>query len=50
VFKDSESDIPVRIITLFDPAQETGESDDTVKQTARSYILTLQLQAKKSDL
>jgi len=50
VFKDLESDMAVRIRTLVDSTQKPGESDDTVKQTASSTILTLQLQAKKSDL
>jgi hypothetical protein len=50
VFKDLESDMAVRIRMLVDPIRKPGESDDTVKQTASSEILTLQLQAKKSDL
>ena len=36
VFKDLESDMAVRIRTLVDLTQKTGESNDTVKQTAGS--------------
>jgi hypothetical protein len=34
VLKDFESNMAVRIRMLVDPTQETGESDDTVKQSA----------------
>jgi hypothetical protein len=50
VFKDFETDILVRIHTLGDPTQDTAESNDTVKKSAGSQILTVQLQAKQSDL
>jgi hypothetical protein len=50
VFKDFESDMAVKIRTLGDPTGETAECSDTVKQTVGSNILTLQLQARKSDL
>jgi len=36
VFQDLESDMAVRIRILVDPTRETGETDDTVKQTASS--------------
>jgi len=36
LFKDLKSDIAVRISTLVDPTRETGEGDDTVKQSASS--------------
>ena len=36
VFKDLESDLALKIKRLIDPTRETGESDDTVKQTASS--------------
>ena len=36
VFKDLESDMAVRIRTLVDPTRKPDESDDIVKQTARS--------------
>jgi hypothetical protein len=50
VFKDFESDIAVKIWTLRDLTQETAESNDTVKQSTGSEILTLQLPVKKSNL
>ena len=50
VFKDLECDMPVRIGTLVDPTRQTAVTKDTVKQTASSYILTLQLEAIQSDL
>jgi hypothetical protein len=50
VFKDFESDIAVKIWTLGDLTQETAESNDTVKQSTGSEILTRQLQLKKSNL
>jgi hypothetical protein len=49
VFKDFESDMAVRIRMLGDPTRETAESNDTVKRTAGSSILTLQLHPKISD-
>jgi len=50
VFKDVESNMVVRIRILHKPTYQTAESNDTVKQTAGCSILTLQLQAKTSDL
>jgi hypothetical protein len=50
VFKDFESDLAVQIWTLGDLTQETAESNDTVKQSTGSEMLTLQLQVKKSNL
>jgi hypothetical protein len=50
MIKDYKSDIAVTIRTLCEATQETAKSNDTVKQTARSSILKLQPQAKKSGL
>ena len=50
MFKDFESDMAVGIRNLGNPTRKTAEGNDTVKQTAGSEILTLWLQAKKSDL
>jgi len=36
VFQDFESDMAVRMRTLDSPAYKSGESNDTVKQTAGS--------------
>jgi len=49
VFKDCVSDMVVEIRKLGNPIRETAENNDTVKQTAGSSILTLQLQGKYSD-
>ena len=50
MFKDFESDMAVGIRNLGNATRKTTKANDTVKQTAGSQILTLQLQAKKSDL
>jgi len=50
MFKHFESDMAVGIRNLGNPTGKTAEGNYTVKQTAGSLILTLQLQAKKSDL
>jgi hypothetical protein len=46
VFQDSDSNMAVEIIQLGNPISETAESNDIVKETLGSYILTLHLQAK----
>jgi hypothetical protein len=46
VFKDCVSDMAVQIRKLGNPTGETAENNDTAKQIAGSYILTLQLQGK----
>jgi len=50
VFKDFESDMAVGIRNHGNATRKTTEANDTVKQTPGSQIVTLQLQAKKSDL
>ena len=50
VFKDFESDIAAGIRNLGNVTRKTAKGNDTVMQTAGSQILTLDLQAKKSDL
>jgi hypothetical protein len=50
MFKDSEFDMVVGITTLGSPNQETAESNITVKQIAGFSLLTLELEAKKSNL
>jgi len=50
VFKDFESDMAVGIRKLVNLTRETAESNNTVHLLAGSSILTLQLQAKQSDL
>jgi len=50
MFKDFESDMAVGIWKLANPTWETAEGNDIVMDTAGLLILTLQLQAKKSDL
>jgi len=50
VLKDFESDLAGGISNLGNPTRKMADGNDTVKQTAGSQILTLQLQAKKSDL
>jgi len=50
VTKDFESDVAVGIGKLGNPTRGTAVSNDTVMQTADPQILTLQLEAKKSDL
>jgi len=45
-----ESDMVVGIRELGNPTGKTAESNDTAKQTAGSYILTLLLQVRKPDL
>ena len=50
MLKDFESDLGVGIRKLGNLTRETTECSDTTMQTAISSILTLQLQAKKSDL
>jgi hypothetical protein len=42
VFKDSESDMAVRIRKLGDPIGGSAESNDTEEETVGSYILTVQ--------
>ena len=49
VFKDCVSDMAVEIQKLGNLTRETAENNDTVKQIAGSYILTLQLQGYYSD-
>jgi len=44
VFKDCVSDTAVEIRKLGNPTRETAQTNNTVKQTASSQILTLQLQ------
>jgi len=46
VFTDFVSDMAVAIRMLGIPTRETAENNDTVKQTARSEMLTLQLQGR----
>jgi len=46
VFKDFISDMAVEIWMLGISTREPAENNDTVKPTAGSYILTLQLQGK----
>jgi len=50
VFKDFESDMAVGIRKLGNSTRKSAKSNDTVKQTAGSQILTLQVDAKSSDL
>ena len=50
MFKDFESDLAVEIRKLGNLTRETAKSNDTIMQNASSSILTLQLQATKSDL
>jgi len=50
VFKDVQLNMAVRVGTLGDPTGETAEYNHTVKQTADSSMLTLQLQATQLDL
>jgi len=50
VFEEFESDMAVGLRNLGNPTRKTAVGNDTVKQTAGSEILTLQLHAKKSDL
>ena len=49
-FKVFETDMGIGIRKLGNLTQHTAESNDTVKQTAGSQILPVQLQAKNSDL
>jgi len=49
VFKDCVSNMAGEIRKLGNPSRETAENNDTVKQTAGSQILTLQLEGKYSD-
>jgi len=46
VFKDFVSDMAVEIWMLSIPTCETAENNDTVKPTAGSSVLTLQLQGQ----
>jgi len=50
VFKDFESHVVGGIRKLGNSTGETAKSNVIVKHNAGSYILTLELQAKKSDL
>ena len=50
MFEEFESDMAVGLRNLGNPTRKTAVGNDTVKQTAGSEILTLQLHAKKSDL
>ena len=50
MYKDFESDMAVGIRNLGNATRKTTEGNDTVKKTAGSDILTLQVQAKQSDL
>jgi len=50
VYKDFESDMEVGIRKLGSPTRDTVESNLTVQQAAGSSLITLQPQAKKSDL
>jgi len=50
VFNDVEWDMAVANENLGNLTRKTAEGNNTVKQTVGSQILTLQLQAKKSDL
>jgi hypothetical protein len=50
VYKDFESDMAVGIRMQGNPTQETAKGNNTTKQNASSYVLTRELQAKKSNL
>jgi len=50
VLKGYEYDMAFYMRMLGYPTRETAESNNTVQQTPESWILTLQLQTKYSDL
>jgi len=50
MFQDFESDMAVRIRKQDNSTARTAESNVTVEQIACSVLLTIQLEAKKSDL
>ena len=50
VFKDFEFDIAVRIRMLGNPTRKMADINHTIEQTPGSQILTVQLEAKKSDM
>ena len=50
VFKDCECDMTVGFRKLGNPTRETAKTNVIVKRTPGSQILTLELQAKISDL